>query len=225
MTEVATETKSVEVEKLYAGKYKTAEEMETAIIGKDQEYGRLRQTHEDLKKTHDINNVVPESYVVPVGSEIIKDEIAALQEAAKIAQLPQEKFDRISRELIQKKQNELAALDAKRKEVGDANIVILEDYVKKAYPPSVQKTVLDQLITDPAARDEALKHRDKLLNNRAPGMDNGNPGGQAPKEAYDGQKEMQDLAKRYESNKHDKKLRDKMIETAREVGEQRFKKG
>lgn len=218
MTEVA-EVKP-EGEKLWAGKYRTPEEMEEAIAGKDKEYVKLKQTHDALANS----TRAPDNYRVPDNIGLLQSEIDSLKNASKNANLSQEGFETLVQDLALQEQQRKDTYAEKLKEVGTENVTLLEDYVKKTYPEQIQETVLKQLVLDKDARAAALKHRNNQLDSRAPGMNEGNPGANKPAEAYDGQQEVMKLAQEQLRKPHDQKLRDKLINKAREVGEARFKK-
>lgn len=221
MTEVV-ENNTPVTEKLWAGKYKTPEEMEEAIQGKDKEYVKLKQTHDALQNAQK----APDDYAVPDNADLLQSEVEALKAAAKTANLNQEGFEKLASELAGTRKKEQEVYDAQIKEVGTENVTLLEDYVKKHYPQPIQQTVLKQLIQDKEARSAALEHRKSLLNSRAPGMSEGNAGADnKPKEGFDGQSELLELAEKQARRPHDMKLRDKLINKAREVGEARYKKG
>ena len=67
--------------------------------------------------------------------------------------------------------------------------------------------------------DDALKHRDSLLNSKVPGIDQA---GNSAQRTYDGQKEVAKAAEEY--RKHPTQAnRDRYINIAAEVGNERFK--
>ena len=65
-----------------------------------------------------------------------------------------------------------------------------------------------------------MNDRDSKLNNRMPGMSQGSTSIQ---EKYEGQRDLTEMAKKYMKNPRDSKLKEKMIDVARQVGEGRFK--
>jgi hypothetical protein len=156
--------------KLYAGKYKTPEEMEDAIKAKDNESHKLFEKNKQLQQTLEQSNVAPEHYDLPGGSTAISDELDGIISMAKAASLSQEKFEKLVNERVSAKTNFITQLETAKKELGEPTMNLLTDYVKKNYPENVHETLINGYILNPAARKEALAHREKLLSSRTPGM-------------------------------------------------------
>jgi cell fate (sporulation/competence/biofilm development) regulator YlbF (YheA/YmcA/DUF963 family) len=208
--------------RLYAGKYKTAEEMEEAIKAKDSEAHKLFESNKQLKAQMEQANQAPEHYDVPAEAEHIKDDVEAIVKMAKAASLSQEKFSKLVSERINERKDYDKRYDEAKKEVGDENLTILTDYVSKNYPEPVRKQMMDSFVLNPTARAEALAHRNKTLDTRTPGMNNGNPGGTPPK--TDSEKDCLDAAKKYFQRPGDKKAREDLIDAARVAGEKKYQK-
>jgi hypothetical protein len=205
----------------YAGKYDTVEDLEKA-------YTNIRQTHsenEKLKSELDKYRSVPDEYTVPDGIVIQGDDLNAIKTIAKNAALPQEAFEKIATQMSERAKSSIERYESRKKELGEEKVNVLVDFVKKQYPANIQEVILNKCIEDNEAMTQLMQQRDKLLNSKAPGIDSGNTGGGSDKQrGYDGQKEVNDLAKEYLKT-NDPRLRDKLINTAREVGHERFKHG
>jgi hypothetical protein len=208
--------------RLYAGKYKTAEEMEEAIKAKDSEAHKLYETNKQLKAQMEQANQAPEHYDTPPEAERIKDDMEAIVKMAKAASLSQEKFTKLVNERINERIDYEKRFEASKKEVGDENMLVLNDYVSKNYPEPVRKQILDNFVLNPTARAEALAHRNEKLDTRTPGMTQGNPGGTPPK--TDSEKECLDAGKKFMQRPGDKKAREDFIEAARAAGEKKYQK-
>lgn len=201
--------------KLWAGKYKTPEEMETAIQGKDKEYVTLSTEFNNIKNKY----TVPESYTLPADLSLREAEAKEIQTIAKNAGLTQEQFERTAREMQSRLQANIAVLENNKKEIGEEKLAILNDYVKKFYPENLQGAVLNQILKDKNAMNDALKDREDRLNSQAPGMDRANQGAPAK---YDGQKDLYEAAEAYRKNPN-QRTRAKYIDIARQTGDERFK--
>lgn len=204
--------------KLWAGKYKTPEEMEEALIGKDKEYGKLYNEHGEIKKKYEEISAIPETYTAPADVTLREAELAEIRAIAKSSGLTQAQFEKTAREMQQRIQTNIEALDNRKKEIGQENLNVLTDYVKKYYPESLQQAVLNQIIKDKNAMSDALKDRESRLNSAVPGMDRASSG--SGSQQRDGDRELKEAHDAYHKNPNSRN-RQKYIDLAREVGEER----
>jgi len=198
--------------KLWAGKYKSPEELETA-------YGHavnaIREVSE-LKK----QMIVPDDYSIPSDIALREVEAIEMKSMAKNAGLNQDHFEKMARDMHTRIQNNLTSFEESKKSLGEENLNVVTDYVKRTYPESLHDTVLTKLIKDKNAMSDAMRHRDQLLNSQVPGMSQGSTA--APPKSYDGKLELEKAAIEYrkrptETNK------EKYIDIARQVSEARKK--
>lgn len=152
--------------KLYAGKYKSVEELSNAYENLQQKYSQTS----DEKKRLEERYRAPDDYRVSATHALSENELSQVREEAKLASLNQEQFDvlvkRKSDEAINRKQR----ADKIREELGDEKINVLKDYVAKNYPPAIGKEMLEKVILDEKLRTEAFQHRDLTLSNTSPGI-------------------------------------------------------
>lgn len=202
-----------ETQKLYAGKYKSVEELEKAYKHSAKVFNDNKALQERLK-----NYEVPKSYNLPDVSlpETMLQEIEAL---AKAAGLNQDQFNKTLFAMTEQQKQHHSQIEEKKKTLG-SKLSIVQDYVAKTYPTSLHTTILNTLIGDENAMTEALKHRDQLLNSQVPGLSNQQANLSDP---YDGQQELLKAAKEYERDQSDKN-RKRYINIAKEFAEARFKK-
>ena len=116
-------------------------------------------------------------------------------------------------------QQNMRALETAKSELGQDKLTIITDHIKKNYPESVQQAVLNQVIKDKTAMSDILKERDSRLNSQVPGMDRANQGSPTK---YDGEKELKEAAEAFRRNPS-QKTKDRYIDVARQVGEERYK--
>jgi hypothetical protein len=175
-----------------------------------------------LKKELDKYTKPPEDYEVP--SEIVMrdTEIQELKAIARNAGLNQDQFLKTAKEMQDRINYQLSSYEQAKQELGEANLNILTDYVAKNYPERLREVVLTKIIKDKDAMSDAMKHRDSILNNQAPGMDKA--GADKPQK-YDGEKDLKEAALAHHKNPKDAKARDRYIELAKQTGEERFKRG
>ncbi|MDQ8039633.1 MAG: hypothetical protein REH83_04430 [Rickettsiella sp.] len=200
--------------KLYAGKYKSVEELEKAYKNSAKVFNENKALQDKLKSLE-----APESYNLPESISLPTQEIQGLQNIAKTAGLNQEQFNKTLSAMTEQQQYYQSQLEERKKTLG-YKLAIVEDYVTKTYPSSLQTTILNTLIGDENAMSDALKHRDQLLNSQVPGLSNQRANLPDP---YEGKNELLKVAKEYERDPSDKN-RKRYINLASEVAEARFKK-
>lgn len=202
--------------KLWAGKYKSVDELEAAYKNSAVVFDENVRLKKDLER-----HQIPSDYTVPDTLQMRAAELAELKLIAKNAGLTQEQFMKTATDMQNRMQGQLHAFEEARKAVGEANMNVLTDYVSKHYPERLREHVMNKLIQDKEAMQDALKHRETLLHTGAPGMDKANPG---TPEKYDGEKELVEAAKAYHKNPRDKEAQKKYVALAAAVGEARYKK-
>ena len=199
--------------KLYANKFKSVEELESAY---GHSVNAMREVNE-LKKQYS----VPDDYSLPSDISLRDYEISEMKTMAKNAGLNQEHFEKMARDMHGRIQSNINSFEDAKKSISEENMNVLTDYVKRTYPESLHDTVLTKLIKDKNAMNDAMRHRDTLLNSQVPGMSSGSTSIPAP--SYDGQKELQKAAMDYKKQPNEAN-RDRYIDLARQVGEARQQK-
>lgn len=152
--------------KLYAGKFKTVEELEQGYKSSLPAF----QENETLKQKLKDVSTVPDTYMHPDDAQIEDQYKADIQARAKEAGLTQAQYERLARNEKNRIDAQQQSFENARKEVGEQTLNILKDYITKHYPKELEQTMLNTFIKDKAARQAALSHRDTLLNNQVPGM-------------------------------------------------------
>ncbi len=191
-------TEQVNEEKLYAGKFKTVEELEAGYKNS----AIIYDENQNLKTKVSELSTIPENYLNPSDVELDQNRIADIQARAKetgMTQAQYEKFVRSDKARVDKNKESFVNM---KKEVGEQTLNILTDYVSKNYPKELQENMLNTFIVNKDARAAALNHRTQLLNNNIPGMN------RPAQTNYNVSQE--DVAKAYaakEKNPHDLKAR------------------
>lgn len=203
--------------KLWAGKYKTVEELEEGYKSSL----TVHNENKELKKQLESFTNIPDDYSVPDDLALREIELKDIKALAKNAGLTQEQFLRTAKEM----QNRIAAQNSQfenaKKEIGEETLNVLDDYVSKNYPSSLKEHILNKLIRDKKAMTEAMEHRDKTLNSSAPGMDRGSI---SSPEKYDGAHELQKAAAEHHKDPRNKEKKARYLNLAKEVGHERFGK-
>lgn len=186
-------------EKLYAGKFKTVEELEAGYKNSAVVFDEnivLKKKVEELVKP-------PETYLNPADVELEASRVEDIKARAKEAGLTQEQYEKFLRNDKARVDKHKSNFEAARKEVGEETINMLKDYVSKHYPKELHDNMLNTFIGNKEARTAALNHRSQLLNNQVPGMGRTAAVGYSVTE--------QDVKKAYEAkekNRGDMKARD-----------------
>jgi len=152
--------------KLYAGKFKTVEELEAGYKSSLPVF----QENETLKKKVDELTSIPVTYLNPSDIEHDPSRIEDIKSRAKEVGLTQAQYEKFLRNDKARVEKNKSNFEAARKEVGDETLNILTDYVSKHYPKELHDNMLKTFIGNKDARQAALNHRSQLLNNQVPGM-------------------------------------------------------
>jgi hypothetical protein len=151
--------------KLYAGKFKSIEELEAGYNNAAKVY----QENEDLKTKYSEVTKVPDDYQVPSDVALHDNDIAQLKLSAKESGLTQAQFERLAQRQNSHVQSQVDAFEAAKKEVGADNINLLQDFLAKTYPDKVADKMLKEAIKDKDLRSQLLEQRSKMLNSSVPG--------------------------------------------------------
>lgn len=203
-------------QKLYAGKYKTVEELEEGYKNNSRAHTRLKELETEVETY----KKVPDDYQKPdVG--LADTDFNAIKQIAKNSGLTQTQFDKLAKETAARIAAGIEATkklqEDARKEVGEDKISILKDYVSKFYPTQIGDAVLDNLITNKDARQAAFEHRDQLLQSKVPGMQRVGGGGSYVVSRDDVLKAREEVQKR----PHDIKARERYINLTAQVAQSR----
>lgn len=202
--------------KLFAGKYKTVEELEEGYKAGL----RVHLENKELKERY----AIPDDYTAPEGVSLRENELNEIKYIAKNSNLTQDQFEKTVKAMESRIKSQREAFDKARQEIGNERLVVIEDYVRKTYPESLQQSILNTAIKDKKAMDDIMKQRDRDLDSTVPGISvSGNRDAADAKPAgYDGQREVMEAAREYERNPSQAN-KDRYIRLATEVGNERFK--
>ncbi len=163
---MTTEANSNEAPKLYAGKFKTVEELEAGYKNSLPTF----QENEQLKAKLEEVNKIPESYLNPADVQHDAARIADIQARAKAAGMTQAQYEKFLRDDKARYDGHQQKFEEAKKEVNDETMNMLKDYVGKNYPKELQDNMMNTFLGNKDARQAALNHRSQLLNNQVPGM-------------------------------------------------------
>ncbi len=152
-------------DKLYAGKFKSVEELEAGYNNAAKVY----QDNEDLKKRFDETTKVPDEYQVPTDVSLHDSDVAQLKITAKNSGLTQSQFEKLALAQTQSVQSKVESFENAKKEIGVDNLNLLQDFIGKAYPEKAGQALLKEAIKNKDVRDAILEQRTQALNSSIPG--------------------------------------------------------
>lgn len=153
---------------LYAGKFKTVEELEAGYNNAAKVY----QDNTELQRKHDeaISAMkAPDAYQVPAGIELHENDIEDLKNSAKNSGLTQAQFDKLAATQNAKVRGKLESFENAKKEIGADNLNLLQDFIGKNYPEKAAAAMLKEAIKNKDVRDSILAQRTAALNSSVPG--------------------------------------------------------
>ncbi len=153
-------------EKLYAGKFKTVEELEAGYKNSLPTF----QENETLKQKVQELSTIPETYMNPTDVELDASRLTDIQARAKEASMTQKQYEAFVRSDKARIDKYKQTFEQAKKDVGEETMNILTDYVGKHYPKELQDNIMNTFIGNKEARQAALNHRQQLLSNQVPGM-------------------------------------------------------
>lgn len=159
--------------RLYAGKFKTVEDLEAGYKNSLPAFQENEQLKTRLKEATEI----PASYLNPSDVTLEQDRLSDLQERARDAGMTQGQYEKYVRQENARQNAAQSKFEGMRKEVGEETLNILKDYVGKNYPKEFHDNMLNSFIVNKEARQAALNHRSQLLNSQTPGVNKPSAGG------------------------------------------------
>lgn len=167
------ENKSSSEEKLYAGKFKTVEELEQGYNNSAKVY----QENADLKKKYEEVTSIPSDYNTPADVTLHESDIAVVKQEAKNSGLTQAQYEKLLRERNARSSSKHQSFEQAKKELGADNINVLQDFLKKTYPEKVAEKLLNDAIVNKEIRESILEQRRLNLNSSVPGANRVSVGG------------------------------------------------
>lgn len=152
--------------KLYAGKFKTIEELEAGYNNAAKVY----QENDDIKNKLAEATKVPDDYQVPSNVGLHENDVSTLKQSAKESGLTQAQFEKLASKQDSIARSKLDAFENARKEVGADNLNLLQDFISKTYPEKVQAAMLKEAIKNKEVRESILAQRTAALNSSTPGV-------------------------------------------------------
>ncbi|MGC2661796.1 MAG: hypothetical protein WA324_27880 [Bryobacteraceae bacterium] len=152
--------------KMYAGKFKTVEELEAGYNNAAKVY----QENEDLKKKYEETIKVPDAYAIPQGIELHENDIEELKQSSKNSGLSQAQFDKLALAQNDKVKGKVQSFENAKKEIGADNLNLLQDFISKTYPEKAGAALLKEAIKNKEVRDAILTQRTQVLNSSVPGV-------------------------------------------------------
>jgi hypothetical protein len=213
---------SEETEVLYAGKFKSVEELEKGYKESLSVHVKNKELEEKLSQMQ----TVPDSYNVPESSILDSKQLAELTEVAKNSKMSQEQFDAAINSLASNAKQQESQWETRKKLIGEQNINVLKKYVDEnfsTYDERFRGQMLNQIILDDATMEKAMEDREKRLNSSIPGVNQ--TGNNTPNDINTGRAEAQALAQRAMAEPGNKENIKKLLNLCRDLGHARMEAG
>jgi Glu-tRNA(Gln) amidotransferase subunit E-like FAD-binding protein len=208
-----------EAEVLYAGKFKSVEELEKGY----KESLSVHMKNKELEEKLSNIQAVPESYNTPEMSNLDSKQLEELTEVARHSKMTQAQFDAAIESLASNAKQQQTQWDTRKKLVGEQNINVLKKYVDEnfsSYDDGFRNSMLNQIISNDSTMEKAMKDRENKLNSSLPGT---NQTGQTmPSDIASGRAEAQKLALRAMAEPNNKEARAKLVNMCRDIGHARM---
>jgi len=211
-----------ETEVLYAGKFKSVEELEKGYKESLSVHVKNKELEEKLSQMQ----TVPDSYNIPENSILDSKQLAELTEVAKNSKMSQEQFDAAINSLASNAKQQESQWETRKKLIGEQNINVLKKYVDEnfsTYDERFRSQMLNQIILDDATMEKAMEDREKRLNSSIPGVNQ--TGNNPPSDINAGRAEAQALAQRAMAEPGNKENIKKLLNLCRDLGHARMESG
>jgi vacuolar-type H+-ATPase subunit I/STV1 len=208
-----------ETEVLYAGKFKSVEELEKGYKESLSVHVKNKELEEKLSQMQ----TVPDSYNIPENSILDSKQLAELTEVAKNSKMSQEQFDAAINSLASNAKQQESQWETRKKLIGEQNINVLKKYVDEnfsTYDERFRSQMLNQIILDDATMEKAMEDREKRLNSSIPGVNQ--TGNNPPSDINAGRAEAQALAQRAMAEPGNKENIKKLLNLCRDLGHARM---
>lgn len=166
MTTQQENTQNPNGDKLYAGKFKTVEELEAGYKSSLPVF----QEHAELKKKFDEVTKVPDDYKTPAEISLQENEVNLIKKIAKNTQMTQAQYEKLAAETFAGSKERHEKFENAKKEIGADNLNLVQDFLKKHYGEKVGSTLLNSVIGNKELRDEIMSQREKVLNSEVGGV-------------------------------------------------------
>lgn len=166
MTDQTPQNTNQTTDKMYAGKFKTVEELEAGYNNAAKVY----QENEELKGKYDQVTKVPDDYQVPSDITLHENDLAQLKSAAKNSGLTQAQFEKLALAQNQNVRSKVESFENAKKEIGADNLNLLQDFINKSYPEKAGAALLKEAIKNKEVREAILSQRTEALNSSVPGV-------------------------------------------------------
>ena len=210
---------SEDTEVLYAGKFKSVEELEKGY----KESLSVHMKNKELETKLAEMQAVPESYNVPEMSNLDSKQLAELTEVARNSKMTQAQFDAAISSLASNAQQQQSQWETRKKLVGEQNINVLKKYVDEtfsSYDEGFRSTMLNKIISDDSTMEKAMQDRERKLNSSLPGSNQTSQS--MPTDIASGRAEVQKLALRALAEPNNKEARAKLLNMCRDLGHARM---
>jgi len=203
--------------KLYAGKFKSVEDLEHGYKQNSGLYQRNKELEAEIQKLKS----VPDDYSVPKDVALRDAQVNELKMIAKRAGLNEDQFAGAAQALNENASQQLNAFAERKESLGEEKLNLLKGFVEKnfnGFDNNFRETMFNQIIRDDKTMSDAMQQREQQLNSQVPGM-SGTAGVPSKNDQLsDANRECEDLGRVANERPNDMRAREQFIKKCQEVG-------
>lgn len=202
-------------DRLYAGKFKTVEELEKGYRESLPVHIKNKELEERLSKI----GSVPNEYMVPVGIELSQDKVREIQHISKEAGMNQDQFSNAVKAASIEYHEKMTRLEERKAEIGEQKVNMVKSYLDRnfnSFGEDVKNDLFLKTIENPATMEQIMNDRESQLNSTIPGTDRISISTN-PQQSLE--KEFKEACKISSGNPADAEARNRTIELANQLAE------
>jgi hypothetical protein len=203
--------------KLYAGKFKSVEELEKGYKQSLPLHQRNKELEAELQKLKS----VPDDYSVPSDVDLRDAQLNELKIIAKRAGLNEEQFASAAQALNESASQQISAFAERKESLGEEKLNLLKGFVEKnfnGFDDNFRETMFNHIIRDDKIMSDAMKQREQQLNSQVPGMSGTAGVPSRSDQLSDANRECEDLGRIANERPNDMRAREQFIKKCQEVG-------
>lgn len=201
---------------LYAGKFKSVEDLEKAY----KEGFAVHLKNKELETRLSEVTLVPEQYTVPGDVQLRDAQINEIKELAQSAGMNQNQFENAVKKFSDSVANKLNAIEERKQSIGEDKINVVKGYIDNqfaGFDGTFKEDVLNKVIKDDKMLEKVMSDRENQVNSTAPGINQVSAAANRQEKMNDMNKAKYDAAIQAKLDPRNVKARERYIQTCRDV--------
>jgi hypothetical protein len=203
---------------LYAGKFKSVDELEKAY----KEGFGVHLKNKELESKIQEFTTVPDDYTIPENISLRNAKLSELKELAKTSGMTQDQFNNAAKKVNDDIQKNLSQYQEAMEKVGDDKINVVKGYLDKklsAFDDDIKGNILTKVISNNDVMEKIMSDREKDLNSNVPGINQ--TADQKVMRENDMKREKYEAGLKTMLDPRDKAAKAKFINICRDIGHAR----